>query len=305
MKHVICIFSLLIFVFISFGPLDEGRAQFKTPDQCVDAIENLTVRLQNLEKIKKSIESLMGSGSTFDIPLSVLFQLNMSDVDELAQRKVELANSNTPSALASNLLFVPFQKCEDLETQRLLVKYLDLYKEVNFKKLSFLQLNDDERNSLIAAYESQKLNIGANQTVENQLSQSKSALNEAQISLQEVKDTDSQTKAILDQKLVDLETEHLGFIEKVKTNQDKLNQLLATASQLSRSFLKLEPDNFEPTYSEVTSTWEVAVDNLLNLFSDLKLDSSVVLVGPNGPVDFSMDLKPGIDSEIFTQLKLR
>lgn len=248
--------------------------------QCPNSITELEIRYQQLEKATISLNSLVGLGSQYNIPLTTLFQIDTTDSLQVEKRELELHQLLIERNIVELPIYKPFASCKDTATQEFLHKTIQLQKSVNQQKLAFLKLKTDQKIALVNAYNSQRQSTNANENLKSQLAQSQSALNNAQKELLEREDNPIESaenlyKTSLDRMLVEIEAEHIAFIEKIENDQNKIGELQKINSQLSKLLLSITKDNFDESYYQITTAWESAVDNLLHLFSQTRIESKI------------------------------
>src|SRR5690606_2617289 len=100
-------------------------------------------------------------------------------------------------------------------------------------KIAFLKLEEGKRSALLNAYELKRKKFTDQNGIENQLNSSRAALNLAQQNLEEAESKAANSKvgesesilvaqSLLDKFVVDIETEHIQFVEALKIKGEAL-----------------------------------------------------------------------------------
>jgi hypothetical protein len=260
-----------------------------TAEKCAGDLESLEIHKQTLEKINRSLDSLLGSGSNYETPLEIIFQSDISDKNEITKQKSELSKLVDEQAISNLPEYKVYRACTNHAVPKLLSLTIDLQKRINKKKLEFLSLDDKKRASLSQSY-IPKLNKGAHENIEIKLAQSREALATAKGNLQK-QESDSTPqplgRATLESKIVDIESEYLNFVERIKVSQDKVAQLQNETRQLSVIVPSISESDFNQFYERTTDAWQSAVDILLSVFSDFEPDSAVLLLPEDATSELS------------------
>lgn len=226
------VFLYLIILFLGISPniqAEQNKAQQKNEDvDCSTVVSNLQSKNNNLSASLVNLDSLLGAQTAVDVPLTVLFQIELNNENAIQNRITELSKLTTQSNILQLSEFVLFQKCAIQNKQiDLLEDTLKKQIQLNTKRLTFLNLNKSERDSLIAAFESARQQNIDKKQIEQKLSESKELLERAQTNLIKSEKDISTGKNITDEKLmsaqsllekfmVDTETEHIQFIDNIK-----------------------------------------------------------------------------------------
>ncbi len=255
---------------------------------CENALSELTERKGTLEKMGLSLDTLMGKGSDYRVPTQVLFQVDLSKPDEIKKRIKELSLRIFADAEELSAEFKSYDNCNDKEVIAVIESVKSMQANINLKKVDFLKIENDKRDNLISNYQTTRNKIDDKYGLKNQLSNSQQALEEAQAGLQDAEKQSAElnnsveesiltAKSAVDKTMIDLETEHLAFIKKLKDKDDSLELLRAKLSAVYENNVNLSANKISYNYSEVSGIWEQTVDYLLEVFSDIELQSDVEL----------------------------
>ncbi|MBY0517309.1 MAG: hypothetical protein K2P81_10390 [Bacteriovoracaceae bacterium] len=246
--------------------------------QCEQKLEDINTRLATIQKMTQAINTLLGQGTGSDFPLTVLFKVDLSDVDNIQERIKELKLESQQENLLNN----PQLKVEATCTQALLKRdeLIRAQIEFNHKKVEFLSLTKERRSLLESSYKSLREKSSNTQALENELATSNETLKLAQEKLNESeesasKQTDTQLESLLtaqtllEKFLVDVESENIQFLNVIKEKKTLIDQIQQEVTSLTQ----IKPSNDKIALSEqfqkCSDTWRRAVQSMQELFSDL------------------------------------
>lgn len=306
------IFSKIISILILINTLlifinDTSLAIENKEDlNCDSIITNLQIKNNNLVLAIESVNLLLDSKSSVDLPLSALFQIDLRNDNIISDRITELSNQITEEEILKLPEYNRYLKCSLDEKQSVLLK--DVAKKqtiLNKKKLTFLKLNKSFRDSLVATFEENRQQLSNNQILEKQLSESKQSLESAQSNLIGNENDLSNTVPLLDEPLssarsilekfaIDIETEQIEFINNIKFEREKLAGFREKLpNQITNH---LQPEEFKKEFLSVDFVWRSAAERLLDIFTKIDISSKYSLPA-------MLDLKPSeSNSKISNQL---
>jgi hypothetical protein len=274
--------SLILIVLFSLFAIAEDKSNV----DCSAIGNEIESRISTLSKMHESLDSLMGSGTVAEVPLTVLFQVDLTNVKQINERKKELKRLSSSKVILSSLEFKKYLSCTIDDSDKVISNLSETQAQINSKKLAFLELEEDKRETLAATYQAKRKTADDQFALQTQLLKSQTALESAQSELMKSeeetsKQNDSDTELILvakssiDKFLVGLESEHIDFIGKLKDKKEKLDNLQEELSKVSKNYYEAPSSRVSSSYLLVSNIWETAVDQLLELFSNIKLQSGL------------------------------
>jgi hypothetical protein len=288
MKFIFPLVLLITFVGSPMRTQGETPVSLKTePDSCKEASKELSIKFDGLQRVNASLDSLMGLASTYDLPLQVVFQVDFNRPETIAKRIAELSKNVEIEKIYSPLTSSQTTHCKLATIQKILKDITQEQSKINSKKIEFLNLDASKRAALISEYEAKRKKNSDQFSVDKQISGTREALIQAQRNLEQAEINTSHenvddlesflvAQATINKFSVDIEKEHLDFVEALKTkglSLEKLQGDLATVTKHNSN--TLTPDIIGRDYRLVTEIWIVAADRILELFRDITLQSNV------------------------------
>jgi hypothetical protein len=284
--------------------------------------EELNSRLETISKIKSSLETLLGNSSSFEMPIEVVFQVNLNSPEKIEKRIRELSKSIDAESIYSSIKTSLNASCAYSEVKDIILDYINEQAQINEKKIYFLKIDAEKRNALLNAYQANRNKTSDQFDIENQLSSSKNALNDAQ---KKLSDSDGkaanldkgQSEAIfiaqssLDKFNVDIETEHVTFVEGLKTKGLALEKLQSDLAEFSKKLgTEFDSRGVSDNFTVVSNIWSLAADGILELYRDIKLESEFQIpeLGLDIPVSAnsdSLDYKKYAEFYLNSQIRQR
>ncbi|MCB0368276.1 MAG: hypothetical protein KDD45_02265, partial [Bdellovibrionales bacterium] len=285
-KKLIHILPFLFIFFLSLNVLGQNSKKKEALD-CVKVLENLKTKNTNLTESLKSIGSLLGSKTIATVPLTILFQIDIKDEKEISKRISELAKLTTEKEILQQSDFKTFLSCaKEQSNSELLDESVKKQALLNAKRLSFLKLDSSFRENLISTFDSSRRQFTDKQYIEQQLLESQHSLESAQTNLikneqnvssqdNEIKENFLSAQTLLEKFIVDIETEHIEFIEKIKKERQSLENLRSELSLHMKS--NLSASEIASEFSSVDKIWHLASENLLETFTKINISSKFSL----------------------------
>jgi hypothetical protein len=280
---------ILSVVFTFFSVIGMAAEQTSNID-CPMAINNLQSKNSNLDSALISMASLLGSKGPVDVPLTVLFQVNLEDEESVKKRISELSKLTNRAEILKQEEYKDYSECaKDEKSMNLVSQAAEKQAALNTKRLLFLKTERSERGNLIATFEAARQKDLDSYQIEKQLAESKESLGQAQAGLITSEKSISKesdfsgdellsARSLLEKFVVDIETEHIGFLENIKTERKKLDEL---RDQLSRhASLDLSGKKIDSQFDTVDTIWRSAAKLLLTAFTKLDVTSDFALPKP-------------------------
>lgn len=284
--------TFLIFFFSAFFLLVQTSTANSQPlkkgADCEEVSAEILSRKETLIKMNSSLEALLGKGEVLEIPLTVLFQVDLKDSEKIKQRRSELSELVKPEKIAALDDIKKYEACVDSSDARLIQDIVDLQIKFNEKKIDFFDIGPEQRDSLISSYVARREKIKGQEDLEYQLMKSKNALETARAALLESEEKSANedktvlesilvARSSIEKTLIDLESEHIVFIEKLREKKLKFNSLQNHLTDISKGFDEASDQSISVKYKAVNDIWEQSADGLLELFSNIELQSNLDL----------------------------
>lgn len=276
--------ALLVFIGFGFcGAINAQANSLASETDCSSVIESLQYKNSNLSAALLSIDSLLHSKSVVEVPLATLFQVDLGDEKDIATRVAELSQLTTNVNVLKQPEFKNFNSCaKRLQKEDLLHDVVKKQIELNSRKLDFLRLDKSTRDLLIAAFGSATRLHSDKKHIEQQLSDSRESLERAQINL--IKSDRSISKSrgassealisarsLLEKFLIDIEVEHIEFINEVKNERLGLEGLREQLSAHTK--IDLSREEISTEFLLVDAVWRSAAEYLLHTFGKISIAS--------------------------------
>jgi hypothetical protein len=260
----------------------------KNGTDCAEVSAEILSRKETLIKMNSSLDALLGNGEVLDIPLTVLFQVDLKDSEKIKQRKSELTELVKPEKIAALDDIKKYEACTQASDAKLIEDIVDLQIKFYEKKIKFFNIEPEQRDSLISAYIARREKIKGQEDLEDQLTKSKNALETARAALFESEEKSANedktvlesilvARSSIEKTLIDLESEHILFIEKLREKKNKLDVLQNHLADFSKGFNEASERPISVKYKAVNAIWEQSADGLSELFSNIELQSNLEL----------------------------
>lgn len=269
----------LLFPFLSYGAKTVNSAS------CDDVSHSVEEKVAKLTKLIQSTDSLLSSGADAEIPLSEIFQVDLFDDSAINSRIEEMGQFLSEAGLLATQEYKKIENCfkdpkKDKSLQELLQKELSL----NQKKLDFLRLSAEKRKGLIEDYSETQKSLSSTKNLESELSKSQASIEAAQSNLTGVKEdaydgvqSDDLRSGVtrLDKFIIEVESEHIEFIQFFKAQREEIEELRARLRLINYSpdGKSMAPE-VSSTFDEVDEIWNETAKILLDLFGSRKIDST-------------------------------
>ncbi len=271
----------------NFSGLDLSWA--KAPDQCEQTILEINNRKLTFEKMISSMDTFIGKKEGYDVPLTLLFQVDLNDLDAVIKRKAELEKVKDLEQVLKIEEFKSYQSCASTpELKELVQTVAGLQVQLNGQKIKALEMSSEERAFLIASYENQRLNQTSSLDLNGQLSESQSALKDANAELIKSEEASSKkdedksedilvARSSIEKFIIDIETEHISFLENFRIKKENLDKLQEDLINVTNEHSDHTKEIVEKNYYIASNDWELAVDSIFQLFSGIEIKSSLTL----------------------------
>lgn len=279
-----------LFVILIFSGFIVAEAQSETvqkdkPQDCSQVISNLVSKNTNLSLALTSINSLLMSKPDVEVPLSTMFQVDLKAPGSVLARIAELSNLGTEDKILNLSEFKIFSLCAKSHREKnLLADTIGKQIELNNKRLEFLELSKEARDILISAYMALRQQSADKQQIDVQLNISKTSLGQAQTNLLESENESAKiaspvlekilsSRALLEKFVIDIETEHIAYINKVKEERASLDELRNKLSRHTGVTNSLHANDLNSEFVAVDTIWRAAADKLLDVFTKVEVTS--------------------------------
>ncbi|PIS09810.1 MAG: hypothetical protein COT73_12710 [Bdellovibrio sp. CG10_big_fil_rev_8_21_14_0_10_47_8] len=274
---------LLAFVVLASGCFAQAQvAESQLDKKCQINQKELETRQTTLDQLGSSLDTLLGLGNLPQVPVTVLFQIDLGNQKEVHRRIKELSALSEPVSILSSSEFKKYSEC-GAAVDKVLRELAVQQSAVNRRKIEFLQMAPSKRESLISAFEAKRKLQTDEFGLQKQLTSSQGALTAAQEALVKAEEgtavqTDDDLEPILvarssvEKYLVDLESEQIEFLQVIGQKKKLLDQLRTELAVVSNE--EISPAQVSGAYKKSSDIWEAAVQLLFELFSEINLQSS-------------------------------
>lgn len=266
-------------------------AQSSWAQDCQSLLGTLEEKIAATDKKVQAVEVLLEAKNKAEIPLTVLFQIDLKDEKSVEKRKLELSELSDQKKILASKEFAPFAACaEKAEFLPPLTALTEKYALLAEKKLAFLELPEDKRVLLIDLFEASLNNSASERNLDSQLTQSEASIDKAKSAILEtenesIKSQDASqgeellaASTLLGNFIIDIESEHIEFIKFIKKEQEKLNNLRSRLQNLNDIQARaLTPEEVSEKFESVDSIWNFTAEILLELFSTNKVGTEYKL----------------------------
>lgn len=273
-----------IFIFLSAVSLaSEGNSL----TDCSVALNNLQTKSDNLSAALTSIEALVESKGPAEVPLTILFQANLMDEESIKKRVTELSKQTETGVILAQDEYENYRDCaKDEKNKTLLSQVAEKQAALNTKRLNFLKREKSVRDNLIATFKAARQKELEFYQIEKQLAESKESLGKAQtgiITNEKSMPNESDAfgdellsaRSLLEKFVVDIETEHIDFLEHIKIERDKIEGLREQLSVYAS--LDLSKEKIDDQFHSVDTIWRSAANLLLTAFTKIDVTSETSL----------------------------
>lgn len=277
--RLLVIFLLTLHSLTIFGKATENTGS------CAEFHESIDKKIDSLNKLIHSTESLLNSGTDAEVPLPDIFKIDLTNEAAISARIEELGRLVSKAEILATKEYKNLESCfKDPKKLDSLAGVVEREASLNQKKLNFLKLPPEKRLALITAYAETQKNLTNSQNLESQLSQSKASIDEAKTSLSRTEQGnlegdqggDDLVSGVtrLDQFIIEIESEQIGFIEFFKKQRDEIENLRARLRLINyneeEATLSAE---VSATFDQINEIWNQTAEILLDLFSSTKIES--------------------------------
>lgn len=277
--RVLISFSLFFFTFQSWA------------QDCDQILKSIPEKIETLERKIGAVDDLLNAQNRALLPLTVLFQVDLSDEKSVEKRAEELKKLQDKKEILAFDEYAPFGKCsKDIAVIEALGDLLERHVTLNEKKLSFLSLPADKRVLLTELFETSLKNTASERNLESQLDQSEASIDAAKEVIQETESESIETKdlskgdeflsamTLLGNFIIDVESEHIEFINFVKKEQEKIGNLRSRLQGLMDIQARtLSETELSEKFEAVDGIWNLTAELLLELFATEKANTEYKL----------------------------
>lgn len=271
--------SFLVPVSLSQAAEDSGA--------CSATMSNLQTKNSNLTSALAGIDSLLNAKGIAEMPLTVLFLVDLQDDEAITKRISDLSVNSEAEKVIEQSEYKDYQQCSlSTEDKVLLEDTIQKQALLNQKRLGFLKLEKPVRQNLIDLFESARQSSVDHRQINKELSDGQLSLVRAQTNLimseKEASERNGLTnedsasvRPMLDSYLVDVETEHIDFLNNVKSEREKLEELRKELAEHTKS--KYRPAELQSELASVDEIWRSAANSLLHTFEKINASSKFTL----------------------------
>ncbi len=309
-SHLTSLSLSFIFIFLSSISLaSEGNSV----TDCSAVLNNIQTKSDNLDAALISIDSLIESKGPAEVPLTILFQANLMDEESIKKRVTELSKQTEKSVILDQDEYKNYSGCaKDEKSQSLLSQVAEKQAALNTKRLNFLKREKSARDNLIATFEAARQKDLESYQIEKQLAESKESLGKAQAGLITSEKSMSNesdafddellsARSLLEKFVVDIETEHIDFLEHIKIERDKIDGLREQLSVYAS--LDLSKEKIDDQFHSVDTIWRSAANLLLTAFTNIDVTSEASLPGLLAISESRDENQKGIQSYLELHIK--
>lgn len=275
---------IFILIYLLLLPLQVQASKNQAAQGCEEFHESLEKKISSLNRFLISTEALLSSGPNAEIPLPDIFKVDLTNEKEIASRIEELSQLLSKAEVLAQEEYKKLESCfkdsKDESFEGIISKEVSL----NQRKLEFLKLPPEKREALMASYAETQKNFSNSKNLESQLSKSQASIDEARTSLTRAEtdgfageeNNDSLTTGLkrLDQFIIDIESEHIEFIEFFKRERQDIEKLREKLRDVRFSEAQdANAPQISNTFDAVDSVWNLTAEKLLFLFSSKEIDS--------------------------------
>lgn len=268
--------------------------------ECSSFDTSLKLKSIKTERQIESIKFLIEESGGPQLPLELVFQVDVTDPQQISRRLKEVRRFLTVDSLLGTSDFKDLLKCEaGKNAKSALSEYANRLVELNLLKVKFFEFSEEKRKVLLENYNSKRALNSDMVTVQKEVQKTVAAIAEAETKLSENSGTTNEldgtprdedlavSKITLQQYLVDYASEHLEFLKLVEDKKTALDRLKTEVSSIVR-LEQSDEANVKDLLLSSNQSWERTVDFMSDLFSGLNLGSQVDLPEPLEPkVSFS------------------
>lgn len=260
---------------------------------CPSVMKAVVSRGDDLRQISSCLSTLINGGGKGDVivkaekegsqellhllSIADLFQFELSDEQQIAQRVGYLVEEGNANDIFSSSQFQQYRQCAKSSADKDLIHSLaELQAEVNIKRLKFLRLSGAERNDLLAIYIRSFNRTEVKGDLDQRMIESQRVIREAQAKLQKVElKTEVQggdkaqiqaSEIDLEEYLINLEKEQVVFIQSIRSQADRVSGLRTNLEKIVAVKGEMEAIELSRNLEDVAQIWRAAVDRLLNLY---------------------------------------
>ena len=260
--------------------------------QCTSTSTALKSKSSNLEKQIESITFLIEKSGFPQLPLELVFQVDVTDSEQVKRRLLEVRKLTTVDSVQKTRDYEALLRCtSEAKEQSEIAEYARRVAYLNILKVKFFEFPEDKQKVLVENYISQRSLSNDRATVQKEVQKTEAALTEAQSKLSQSSETfgDSDgaskdedlavAKTTLQQYLADYATEHLEFlnlIEEKKVSLDKIKAEVGALIQREQS----DNANVAELLPPSNLNWEQTVDFISDLFKGLNVGTQIDLPEP-------------------------
>jgi hypothetical protein len=283
-------------------------------ENCTLVFENLNSKNSNLDKLILSSQSILDGKPTADIPISALFQANINDPVSVSARTKTLSGELTKEQISISDEFKAFVSCaKEAKQKQFLDQVIAKQIELNFNRLSFLKLDKDKRDLLLSSYEALRQQSAEKYKIEKQLSESKALKDKAQSNLLEQEKVSTADLSLAHEKilgaqseiekhLVNIEAEHIDFIQNIIDEKVVLDELRLELSSLTDSGTVNKAEDINSHYLTADKIWRKAGQKLLETFSRVSVNSNFTPPSLSMPQSFANDEEKQVYDKYLNEL---
>lgn len=278
--------SQLIFISVLSVPPTYAKAidtQNTEKNDCHHALINLQKKNEELKSKLSAVNALLDSKENTDLSLLEIFGFDLKDQIAATKSINELSTQGTEQEVRELPEFTPFKKClANPPFSRTLDDAILTQTLLSTKKLGFLKLKTSDRDALIMSFESNQQKRFDRQKIEKQRSDSQESLEEARANIgkenssnlpthNQQNDNVNSAKLNIEQFIVEIESEHIEFIDKIKKERELLDELKNRLNEHHQ--LDTKQEDLNEKFLSIDAIWRTAAESLLGTFTKIDISS--------------------------------
>ncbi|MBX3020144.1 MAG: ATP-binding protein [Bdellovibrionales bacterium] len=288
-KAKLSILTIFLSIFFCKSLLAESR--------CTSTSIETTLRSKNinLEKQINSITFLIEKSGFPQLPLELIFQVDVTDSEQVKRRLLEVRKLTTVDSVQKTRDYEALLRCAtEAKEQSEIAEYAKRAADLNILKVKFFEFPEDKQRVLVENYISQRSLSNDRATVQKEVQKTEAALVKAQNQLNQSSETLDDSggtskdedlavaKTTLQQYLADYATEHLEFLKLIEEKKASLDKIKAEVGSLVQ---REQGDNANVAELLPLSNliWEQTVDFISDLFKGLNVGTQIDLPEPLEP----------------------
>lgn len=262
---------------------------------CLEIGKAAEGKILNLEKQISSLRFLLEKEGAPILPLELVFQIDVKDQEQVSRRLKEVRNFSTIESVLKSRETEGFAQCNsDPKFKVIFQNVSERIANLNSLKLKFFEFPIDKRAIFVDNYTSQRVLRTNKNSIEQDVQETETALNDAQNKLgeasEDLADGTSQPNdedlavavTSLQQYLADYASEHLDFLKTISEKKEKLENIRFAVSESVKKEQE-EVADIRSILADANTSWEKTVDFISELFKGIEVNTRVDLPEPMAP----------------------